>query len=509
MSRKLSMALRASMESDEVVAADAIDQAIEENNSIDLTGPSPADLRDQIESTNNIIEVLDDIGIAASVVKVPEADGTIVNPEVEGVVVESNDVAQGAPVSMEALAYTLQTVLRSHGVSISSASLESGNGQDQGQKVSELAFTTAANMRKHVSVTLESATSDMRGTINQKASAIAKTKAALNQAISKINASSKAIDQSPITLTHRGINQFLFRDEAPVLELKGAMKPDLEAMSKLKDIVKQMANTYDHLYTNDKALDESDVKKFIAGLAMLHTGKLFNGLDGVTLLHGGTLVRLDDEDTPYVVCEYNKDTNDGNALQRHASKIGAVAGVVIGGAIGSAVGGGMGIGAGAAVGVWSGLAAGKALGEIGNGKNTHSTNTPADLVAFLKDALAMCDMVQGVGDLLSNVEASDKRARNYANVLITSLSNNDNMKVIGVNVLVGVLSAVVAHKTGRSIGAGGNVMETEAERVRGTMFRLIDGNYEGYHSVACTLIDHVFICVDAAAKIAKNVIDNV
>lgn len=513
MSNKLKHALRASMESDEVPVAQSLDAAIEENNSIDLSGPTAAELHDHIESTNNVIEVLDDIGIAAQVVKVPEEDGTVINPEVEGEVIDSVAVGAGggmvdAPVSMEALAYTLHTVLRSHGVTLSASSLESG--ADQGQRVAALAHSTATNLRRELSVALENATADMRSSLIDKNSAITKTKAALAQAIAKINASSKSIDQSPITLTHRGINQFLFRDGEPVLELKDAMKGDLAVMEKLKKAVLEMGSIYDHLYTSDD-VGETNVKKFVAGLAKLHTGAIFNGLDSETLLNGGMIHRAEEEESPYIFCEYNFTTNDGNWAQRHANKIGATIGAAAGAAGGAALGGVViGLG-GAFVGGVAGAMAGKALGEIGNGRNTHSTNSPADLVAFLKDAMTMCDMVKGLSDLLGSVESADKRARQYATTLASSLtSTNDTLKVVGVNILVGVLSAAVAHKTGRGLGpTGAGGMKTEAETIRETMMGLIDGNYEGYHSLAVTLIDHVFLCVDAAAKMAKNVIDNV
>lgn len=499
MSKFLQQALRASLEADDAFAPVDLGQVIQENSEIDLTGPTPAELHDQVTSADNIIEVLEEIGEAAATAVAPEADGTIVNPEAEGEVVESEGVV--APVSMEALAYSLQNVLRSHGVKVPAASMESG--EDQGANVARIAFNTAANLRAHKTVSIESATSDMRADISSKMGAIGKTKSALNQAISKVNSSAKLIDGQSMELTHRGINTFLFRQGEPVLELKDALKPDIKAMEALKGVLKTMGGMYDHLLVKNDSVTESDVKKFIDGLGLMNQDKMFQGLDGTQLLFGAQIVRSEEEDTPYLEIDHpTLVANDAKGIQKY----GAYVGTIIGAGVGS-IAGPLGAGAGAGV----GALAGQALKQVGNGKNTKSQNTAADLISFLKDAQHMCDMIQGVGDLLSAAQASDTRARNYVKVLMSTMasSQNDKMKVIGINVLTSVLGAVVSHKTGYNNSIGSNKMQTEEQRIGGTITDLLDNNYEGYHSVGYSLIEHIFDCVDGAAKVAQNVIETI
>lgn len=519
MSKFLQQALRASMEAEEAsVPVVDLGQVIQENSEIDLVGKTPAELHDQVTSTDNIIEVLEEIGTAAATAVAPEADGTIVNPAPDGPVVESEgtvapedgDVSKPAdvvaeaatPVSMEALAYSLQTVLRSHGVKVPASSMESG--EDQGANVARLAFNTAVRLREHKTVSIESATAAMRSDISSKMGAIAKTKTAMNQAISKINSNAKYIDGSAVELTHRGINDFLHRQGEPVLELKDALKPDIKAMEALKGILKSMGSTYDHLLTTNAAADESDVKKFITGLGLLNQGKLFDGLDGTQLLSNGSINRQDDQEVPYLEISYGEMANDSKGIQKYAS---VPSGVVTGALAGAALGGPV----GALVGGFAGAAIGHGIKFLGNGKNTASSNSAADVVSFLKDAQRMCDLIQGVGDLLSAAHACDTRARQYVKMLMITMksSNADNMKVVGVNVLTSLLGAVVLHKTGSYNSIGSNKMQTEEQRVGGAMHDLLDANYEGYHSVGYSLIEHVFTCVDGAAKVAQNIIDTI
>jgi hypothetical protein len=526
MSKFLQDALRASLESD-VVQEGAIDASADLNDTIEQTleataseatdaGPSAADLKDQVDSTDNVASVLETIGDAA--VSTPETteqplpDGQIENPAPNGEVVTSTGVA--VPPSMESLAFALQSVLASHGVALAGPAMESGEGQ--AEAIARVAHTTAANLRAGLEVSLEDSTSDSIASLSKRSGSITATKKVLSQAIQKVTGLKSELDQHAVCLNQKGFYNFMHRDGEFVTDLANAFADDIKVLEALKAIVTKGATQYDHLTGS-----ETDVEKFIQGIIATDLSGDMKQFEGTKLL-GDKSLSLNEG---VLVVETGDTKSDGSTRTTAETAkavaygyivtgtIAAVAGLAVGSVIGAGVGAAVAAGKGvslavgaqlgglvggnvtstaaAYVGIFKGIRGGLAKANLdAQGRNTNVPIEVADVVKFLKDAEAMCAMVNDLPALLNKVNDADKAARKYA-------------KTIGVDAPAGtfdkLISAIgVRNQEGRKTTSG---------TANGTMvLNALNVNYLIYVSAAELLIAHLHNCTTAAMQIAQTLV---
>jgi hypothetical protein len=539
MSKFLQDALRASLESDvmqegAIDASADINEAIEQTleataSSADDTGPTVADMKDQIESTDNVASVLETIGDAAlstpETTEQPLADGQIENPAPNGEVVTSTGVA--VPPSMESLAFALQSVLASHGVALRGPAMESGEGQ--GEAIARVAHTTAANLRSNLEVSLEDTTKFAIGYLEARAKLVNQTKSALTQAIQKCNGKKAELDESPAVVNQKGIFQFMHRDGEFVEDLAGAFSTDMKVLQQLHDIIVKGAGLYDHLKTGDTS--EGAVEKFLAGLADINLGKELDKFDGAKLLGDKTVSVIPaDKNDGWGIVEVNVTSggskSDGSKVglagAAHIVKsigkgathgmvhlgaqyliIGTGVGAALGGnaaGVAGAVGGGAGLGivmgtAGAIAGTVGGLVGGAIGGAITakgsqQGKETNVPVKLADLISFLKDAEKMCDLAKDIPAAMNKVNAADKEARVYA-------------RTIGADTSEGFLDKALT-KVGMYKSDGRRMVSTSENGKR--VMEVMNGNYYTWLAASELLIIHLLDCVNTALKIAQVVV---
>lgn len=452
-----------------------------------IEGDGIGAITEGIAASNNVTNVLEDIAATA---------------EEKGEGVE-------AP-AMEALAYTLNSVLRSHGVRLTAASLESDSAQGQAKRISEVAMKAATGMRQQLAVSVEASVGELRQTVQQKAGVLSKSKNALGSAISKINGRAKELEASPVQLSHAGIYDFLHRSGAPLSDLKGAMKQDLEVIETLRNILVEFTKEYDGLAALKDATSEAGVQTFLKYLATMNYMSSFGQVDGAQLLGNGQLT-VQDESVHEVAgstildLSYGATKNDGskNTLGQRAlsSSWRAGLGLVVGGAVGSIVGmSTVGAAIGASAGVYKGV---KAADYKVRGNETQSHTSVADVLEFLKDAQKVCEYSSDILKFVNTAAADDQKARQYMKTLVATIDKDDKFATAAFNVGGAVLSALAKS---RGIGIDAPVIKSHKQQLQESVGDMLDNTHMAYVSVLDALATHCFVCVTGSMEVADAIV---
>lgn len=507
MSNALKAALAASLENDGAVDENSVvAEVLEEIVAVsEQEIPDPQAVIEAAQQSTDIAEVLEVIADNAVAAVEPEADGMTQNEEQQSVAVES-------------AAFALNMVLSSHGVRLKSDSMESDSVKGRAARVAAIATDAAIGARENLSASVEAFATDVRETVQDQLKVLGKSRSAIQAAIAKISSKSKELDANGVTLNYKGIYDFLHRGGAPVTSLKDALKEDIKFLQDLKGSINDLSKDYTAAVSKADGTSEEGVKKFADAISQMSWQSEMGKYEGRSLLGNG-LVTTEAGDMgvygTYVAMDidYGTTDNDGSRTSTGrrlwgATKGGALGGL-LGGMAGAMLGGAFGVpGVGLVVGGALGAAPGAAMGAKSadykeRGSKTDVTNSAADLVAFLKDCLVICDMVSDLSRLVAIGTEDDAKARSFLKSLMATIENKGAMASVAIN-LVGSIAMNMANnnRTGYQ-----TLHKTDKQRLQETVTALLDNAEIGYTSMLQVMATHMLTCVQGSLAVATKVVE--
>lgn len=422
---------------------------------------------------------------------------------------EDNNVS----VSAESMQFALQTLLSSRGVRAPSVCLESHRGEAGTLRaVAETARTSAQSVRDSIKVAMESDFDTITKEIENTTATVERARNVISSGIQRVKAKEALLKDNVIELNHFEIHKFLHYNGAPVLSLTGVMHRELENMRTLLAVVEHFSGTYEALTKLAKDMVSGDInslRKFVRELLVFESEDTLRRLSGMQLLNNGRLYMttsdgaLDPDhefdEYPVLESEYRLPTHDGSKAPLMArARAGGLrsAAMAAGGALVGSMFGIPGILIGAVGGgLAGGLAGAQALNQKYQGSNTNSATPFNATMDFMKDALAVVDLIKDFDREAQRGYSNYKRMDSHFNSLL-GLISGDSKRSTSAEV-VKVLAALNGVQAADAF---------DAERYRQLVINRTNAMYMAYVSVIEVSIEHLRIVADGTLKVIEGIL---